>query len=93
MKKNNDSMKLADVSSLFEQFIDADGNGIIGFTIHYSQDNFENVLFRFDPANHHTIHNDIEAKRQACLKAIAKHQITINQHITKVKTSRKRRLL
>ncbi|MDZ4121903.1 MAG: hypothetical protein U1C33_05745 [Candidatus Cloacimonadaceae bacterium] len=43
---------------------DADGGGMLGFTIAYSEIYFENVVMRFQPVNIESIMTEINHKRK-----------------------------
>jgi len=59
------------VSQIFK-ISDADGGGMLGFTIAYSEKFFENVVMRFQPVNIESIMTEIEYKRKVLIGSMNK---------------------
>ncbi len=51
---------------------DADGGGLLGFTIAYTERYFENVVMRFQPVNMEMIMTEIEYKRKELIGSMNK---------------------
>ncbi len=59
------------MSPVYDQATDEAGNGIVGFTIHFSDSTFENIIYPYSYENKALVLSSIDNLRQSYLAAVS----------------------
>lgn len=82
-------IKVRDVSPVFHQEKDESGNGIMGFTVHYTSGSFENVIHSYSPETRKQIAYDMENLHRSYQMSISSG---LNKHATKTDNTKQSHL-
>jgi hypothetical protein len=76
-----------DVSPVFDQVKDDAGNGILGFTVHFTDSTFKNIIQSYTPETKKQVFSDMVTLRQSFNIDISASPTKQNTQIYKIKNS------